>query len=89
MEELLARMNSDDVVAVVFLVLAFIAGLVVWLSLQWRLHRRTELEASLKHEMLDRGMTADEIERVLHAGMHGARRESGIPTHSRAAWDHK
>ncbi len=31
-------------------------------------HRKTEIEASLKHEMLQRGMSADEIERVLAAG---------------------
>jgi hypothetical protein len=67
MQDLLARLTSDDAVAIVFLALTFLAGMVVWLSLQWRLHRRTELEAALKLDMLSRGMSAHEIERVLRA----------------------
>ena len=51
------------------MILFFVAGMVVWLSLQWRLHRRTEMEAALKQEMLQRGMSAEEIERVLSARM--------------------
>jgi len=34
----------------------------------WRLVRRSEIEADLKREMLARGMSADEIVRVLEAG---------------------
>ena len=33
----------------------------------WRRMRKDELDASLKHEMIARGMSADEIERVLAA----------------------
>jgi hypothetical protein len=65
-------MTGDEVVVVVFLVLAFLMALIVWLTLQWRLHRRTEIEAALKHDMLSRGMTADEIERVLKASRSSA-----------------
>ncbi len=38
------------------------------LSYYWWKVRKAELEASLKHEMIQRGMAADEIERVLQAG---------------------
>ena len=33
----------------------------------WHKVRRAEIEASLKHEMIERGMSAAEIERVLQA----------------------
>ena len=33
----------------------------------WSLVKKAELDASLKQTMLDRGMSADEIERVLRA----------------------
>jgi hypothetical protein len=67
MQDLLSRLASHEVVGIVFFALAFLAGMIVWLTLQWRLHRRTELEAALKQDMLNRGMSAEEIERVLRA----------------------
>ena len=70
MQELLAKLASEDVVGIVFLTLAFLAGVIVWLSWQWRLHRRTEMELALKQDMLSRGMPAEEIERVMRAS-HG------------------
>jgi hypothetical protein len=66
-QELLSKMRGDDVALVLFFTLSFLAGMIVWLSLQWRLHRRTELEAALKQDMLNRGMSAEDIERVLRA----------------------
>jgi hypothetical protein len=50
-----------------------LAGLVtiavVWIfAFYWRKVRQNDTEASLKSQMLDRGMSADEIERVLRAG---------------------
>src|SRR5262245_6110709 len=67
MAELLSRLRSEDLVVVVLFLLCFLAGLTVWLSLQWRLHRRSELEGALKQDMLNRGMSAEDIERVLRA----------------------
>jgi hypothetical protein len=72
MEDLLSRLTSSDVTGIVFFGLAFLAGMVVWLTLQWRLHRRTEIEAALKQDMLNRGMSAEEIERVLRARLSGS-----------------
>jgi hypothetical protein len=71
MEDLFSRLASQDVVGVVFIVLAFVTGMTIWLTLQWRLHRRTEIEAALKQDMLNRGMSAGEIERVLRASLSG------------------
>jgi hypothetical protein len=84
MQDLLSRLKSDDLAVIVFLTLAFLAGMIVWLSLQWRLHRRTEIEAALKHDMLNRGMCAEDIERVLRASLSGScarvdDRDAGVP----------
>jgi hypothetical protein len=71
MAELLSKMSSDDLMGVAMFFLLFLGGTIVWLSLQWRLHRRTEMEMALKQEMVSRGMSAEEIERVLRASVGG------------------
>ena len=71
MQEILTMFSQSTLDSLVFTVLAMITGLTVWLSFQWRLHRRTELEAALKQDMLNRGMSAEDIERVIKAsGTH-------------------
>jgi hypothetical protein len=67
MGEFLHFLESNEAVPIVFLCLAFVMAMTVWLTLQWRWYRRTELEAALKQEMIQRGMSAGEIERVLAA----------------------
>jgi hypothetical protein len=67
MPELFSRLESSDVVGAIFFMLVFAAGMAVWFSLQWRLQRRTEMEVALKREMLEMGMSAEDIERVLKA----------------------
>jgi hypothetical protein len=69
MAEFLSNFRSDDLVAIILFGLCFLAGMIVWLSLQWQLHRRTEFEVALKQDMLNRGMSAADIERVLRASM--------------------
>jgi hypothetical protein len=75
MEALLNRLTSHDIVGIVMFSLVFLAGVIVWLSLQWRLHRRTEMEAGLKQLMLERGMSAQDIERVIRARGKGVQAE--------------
>lgn len=42
--------------------------LITWaITDSWRKVRRAEIEAGLKHEMLQRGLSPEEIERVLRA----------------------
>jgi hypothetical protein len=69
MADFLPNLQPKDVGPIVALILCFLAGMTVWITLQWRLHRRTEMEVALKHEMLNRGLSADEIERVMRASM--------------------
>jgi hypothetical protein len=35
---------------------------------QWRRVRQAEIDAALKHKMLEQGMSADDIQKVLDAG---------------------
>ena len=61
------------VYVVLFLVLEIMAlialvAIAAVVAIQWRKHRQNELEYSLKQEMLNRGMSADDIERVFRAG---------------------
>jgi hypothetical protein len=39
--------------------------------LNWQMHRRAEMTAALKQDMLNRGMSAEEILMVLEAGSQG------------------
>ena len=51
-------------------------AVVAILNHTWRRHREAELEASLKQDMLNRGMSADDIVRVIRAS---AREEPSPP----------
>jgi hypothetical protein len=48
-----------------------------WLAHYWYKARKAELDASLKQEMLHRGMTAAEIVQVLEASSDGKPRKRG------------
>jgi len=50
--------------------LPVVIGLAGTLAHHWYLARKAELDTSLKHEMIQRGMSADEIRLVLDA--HGS-----------------
>jgi hypothetical protein len=59
-----------------FLVFGFltITGVVGTLSHAWRKVRQTEIEAQLKSDMVQRGMTAEDIQKVMAAGPSRLRR---------------
>ena len=58
---------SDSEVAVIAVISGGILVLAVALSYQWRRVRVAAYNAKLKQLMIERGMTADEIEQVLRA----------------------
>jgi hypothetical protein len=68
-------MNGDNLsIMLTFMTLA-LAGLVIGVTAlvthHWRGVRQFETEAALKQEMLQRGMSAEDIERVLRASAAG------------------
>lgn len=68
MEEFLRSPGAAPALGTVgmFICIAAIA-LGCTIAVQWRKARQAELEAALKKEMLQRGMSADEIVKVLEA----------------------
>jgi hypothetical protein len=48
----------------------------------WHKVRQAELEAALKHKMLDQGMSADDIHKVLSATMPRSSRGCGFKANS-------
>jgi hypothetical protein len=68
----------------VFIVFAFltITSVSSTVAYYWHKIHKTEVEAALKQEMIQRGMSADEIERVLRATASG---KSSVPPDSPSA----
>ncbi len=74
MFELLSRLTSEDLLALCGIFLGLVAivgglsiGLVAVISYHYRRSRMDDIEATLKMEMIQRGMSADEISKVLEA----------------------
>lgn len=65
---LLAQVGSILSGTVVFWGAITLMVIVPSLAYYWQQIKKTELDAGLKQSMIDRGMSADEIERVLRAG---------------------
>jgi hypothetical protein len=61
--------NAPGVIAIVLIFGGgFIVGTITLILNAWRGNRESERMAILKQQMLDKGMTADEIVRVMNAG---------------------
>ena len=80
MSEVLSRFNSGDLIGLVAVGGLVLCGLVcgtlgIILGFYARAQetRQTELTCALKQDMLNRGMSAEEIRTVLEAGAKGAR----------------
>jgi hypothetical protein len=68
MEIWLARWTPTDIMGAIAVLGAFavpILAIVGWIITGRRQHQLKEMEIALKHEMIARGMTAGEVERVL------------------------
>lgn len=58
---------DEELAIVIFFACVAITVVGTVLAVQWRKLKSQELEADLKAEMIQRGMTVDEIERVMAA----------------------
>jgi len=67
MSEWLSRMHPALLIPLLPIVLGALIALTAIVASQWRKHRQTELEISLKHDLLNRGFSAEEIEKVVKA----------------------
>jgi hypothetical protein len=72
MSDFFSRLSGHDVIPIVVLLIVFgsfvIVSLAVIIATCVHKIRRDEANAQLKHDMLNRGMSADEIKTVLEAG---------------------
>ena len=71
MHDLLEKLGSGEAFHLIMLVVAIVAAIVAIVGIVARcIHsiRRDATNAALKQDMLDRGMSADEIKVVLEAG---------------------
>ena len=68
MYEFLSRFKPGEMIAFVSICGGTVIGLSVILASIWHKIRSEENAAALKKDMLDRGMTAEEIKMVLDAG---------------------
>jgi hypothetical protein len=73
MESVLQYLVNPFGVAVVAIIFGCLAGICSSIATAWQRVRRAEIEATLKHRMLEQGMSADDIKKVLESGRTGSR----------------
>ncbi len=76
MNELFSKLNGGEILGLFGIMLGLIAlvgglavGFAIVISEHYRKSQRDEMEATLKMEMIQRGMSGDEIAKVLDAKM--------------------
>jgi hypothetical protein len=67
MSEILNKLSGEELIPIVAIIAGIVCAIVAILSRQWRRLRVAEMEAGLKQQMLEKGMSAAEIAQVLRA----------------------
>lgn len=75
MTELLSKFDGGELIGLVAVVGGLLCGLSAIVMGIWLEGRRAEIAAALKQDMLNRGMTADEIRTVIEAGSNASRKQ--------------
>ncbi len=78
MTDLLSKFNAGEMIGLVAVAGGLLVGMVAIIADYWHKIRRAEMEGALKQDMLNRGMSADEIRTVLEAGSKSSRK--GFPS---------
>jgi hypothetical protein len=68
MFEFLNKLEGGEIIGLVAVTGGLLVAIIATAATQWRRVRVAEIEASLKQQMLDKGMSAAEIEAVMRAG---------------------
>jgi hypothetical protein len=74
MEYLLSKFDGGELIALVSVVGGLLCAITAILAGTWSKVRRTEIAAALKQDMLNRGMSADDIRTVLDAASKSSRK---------------
>jgi hypothetical protein len=72
LEQLLQRFTPGTFIGLVAVIGGILGWIITTVAAQWRRVRVAEIEASLKQQMLERGMGAAEIEQVLRSKSRGS-----------------
>jgi hypothetical protein len=72
MSELLGKLNGGELIGLCAAVGGLLVAAIAVITHQWRRVRVAEIEATLKQQMLDKGMTAADIEQVMMASRRPA-----------------
>jgi hypothetical protein len=75
MNELLTRFSPEDFIGLAAVVGAFLCGIPAVILGLWYAIRQVETAAALKQDMLNRGMSAEEIRTVIDAGSVKSRKD--------------
>jgi hypothetical protein len=66
--EFLDKFNPGEIIGLAAVIVGPLIAITAIISMHWRRVRIAEIEGVLKQQMLDKGMTAAEIEQVMRAG---------------------
>ena len=67
MSEFLAKFSAGEFIGLVAVLIGPMIAIVAIVASQWRKVRIAEMEGTLKQQMLDKGMSAADIEKVMNA----------------------
>jgi hypothetical protein len=67
MSEWLTRIDPVLMIPILPMLCGTLIAIIAIISHAWRKHRQSEMEMALKQDMLNRGMSAEDIERVIVA----------------------
>ena len=67
MSDFLSKFSAQDMIGLVAVFGGLLIGITAIVASFWFKARKTEITAALKQDMLNRGMSADEIKTVLEA----------------------
>ena len=76
MSEFLAKFSGGEMIGFASVVGGLLLAAIGVMVVQWRRVRVAELEVGLKQQMLEKGMSAVEIEQVMNAGRPAGRASS-------------
>jgi hypothetical protein len=68
MTDLLSKFDSEQMIGLVAVAGGLLCGIIAIVGAFWFHIRKAEIDAALKQDMLNRGMSADDIRTVLDAG---------------------
>ena len=68
MHDLFARFHPDELIGLTAVVGGVLVALTWVVAYYWRKVRQVETETALKHELVQRGLTIADVERVMRAG---------------------